>query len=431
MAETSRRAARGRMGLVTVDQVLSSASNLLVLLWTAHALAPIDFGRFSLVFLIYSFAQGAVVRSLVSWTVMAHPEDARQRPRAVLGTAVVLSLAAGLLCLAAGAALVPLDNPVAVPLLVVGAVLPLLSVQDVGRYLAFAQGRPSRAIVLDTLWLLLVVAAFGALAWSGTVSLTGIVLAWGVAGAVAGLWVFVQHGVPRRREVTLTWLRGRWHFSWRSLVAASSSATVALVGALLVALISGPLAVAAVRAALLLERPSTTVQTAVATSAGADIARERSDNAGLLAHQRRALLVALAVAAVNFAVLMVLPDAVGRLVLGNVWDLVEPLLLVVSLRVLAMAAQSGVRAALMGRRQIGVVMVLDIVGTALSIVGLVVGAALGDGEGALWGALVGLSLTVVGWWAALVRHLREGDTYPTDVLDADESDPEADPQRLS
>ena len=184
------------------------------------------------------------------------------------------------------------------------------------------------------------------------------------------------------------------------------------------AVVSGPLAVAAVRAALLLERPSTTVQMAVATSAGADIARQRPDNAGLLAHQRRAMLVSLVVAALNFGVLFLIPDALGELVLGDIWHLVTPLLLVIGLRVLVMAGQSGVRAALMGRKQISQVMKVDIVGTVLSIVGFVIGAALGDAEGAYWGSLVGLSLTVAGWWWVLISHLRSDFAYPEDVAEA-------------
>ena len=103
------------------------------------------------------------------------------------------------------------------------------------------------------------------------------------------------------------------------------------------------------------------------------------------------MLVSLVVAALNFGVLFLIPDALGELVLGDVWHLVTPLLLVIGLRVLVMAGQSGVRAALMGRKQISQVMKVDIVGTVLSIVGFVIGAALGDAEGAYWGSLVGLS----------------------------------------
>ncbi|WP_183094343.1 hypothetical protein [Nocardioides stalactiti] len=404
--------ARRRMGAVTIDQAISSISNLMVLIWAAHALEPVDFGRFSLVLLTYMFVQGSVVRALVSWTVMVHPEDADTRPRAVLGSAVILAVGAGAICLAAGGLLALGDSPLSTPLLLVGLLMPLLSVQDVGRYVAFAQAKPRKAIVLDSLWLVLTVVALSGIALVHEITLLWLVVGWAGTGALAGLWVFGQHGIPRGRELTLGWLRERWDFSWRSLVAASSSSVVAMLGATLVAVVSGPLAVAAVRAALLLERPSTTVQTAVATSAGADIARERPDNHGLLVHQRRAMLVSVVVAALNFAVLFLIPDWAGELLLGDVWHLVTPLLLILGLRVLAMAAQSGVRAALMGRRQIGPVMIVDIVGTALSIIGFVIGAALGDAEGAMWGSLVGLVLTVIGWWAVLIKHLRSGETYP-------------------
>ena len=407
---------RRRMGAVTIDNIIFSVSSLLVFIWSAHVLDPADFGRFALVLLVFVFVQGSLVRSLVSWTVMVHPEDADSRPRAVLGSALLLAVGAGLICLAAGALLLLGDSGLGASLLVVGGLMPLLAVQEVGRFIAFAQARPGRAIVIDVLWLVLTVVALTAIQVFHEMTLLWMVVGWGGTGAVAGVWVFVQQGRPRARDISLTWLKERWHFSWRSLVAASSSATVALIGAGLVAVVSGPLAVAAVRAALLLERPSTTVQMAVATSAGADIARERPDNAGLLAHQRRAMLVSVVVAALNFGVLFLIPDALGELVLGDVWPLVTPLLLVIGLRVLAMAGQSGVRAALMGRRQISQVMKIDIAGTVLSIVGFVIGAYLGDAEGAYWGSLVGLTLTVAGWWWALIQHLRSDFTW-ADVVD--------------
>lgn len=414
--------ARRRMSVVTIDNIIFSVSSLLVFIWSAHVLEPADFGRFALVLLVFVFVQGSIVRSLVSWTVMVHPEDADSRPRAVLGSAVLLAFAAGLLCLAAGGLLLLGDSGLGGSLLVVGALMPLLAVQEVGRFIAFAQAKPSRAIVIDVMWLVLTVVALSAIQLFHETTLLWMVIGWGGTGALAGLWVFVQQGWPRAHDISLTWLKERWDFSWRSLVAASSSATVALLGAGLVAVVSGPLAVAAVRAALLLERPSTTVQMAVATSAGADIARQRPDNAGLLAHQRRAMLVSLVVAALNFGVLFLVPDALGELVLGDVWHLVTPLLLIIGLRVLVMAGQSGVRAALMGRRQISQVMKIDIAGTVLSIVGFVIGAYLGDAEGAYWGSLVGLSLTVAGWWWALIAHLRSGATYPdedvTEAVDA-------------
>jgi O-antigen/teichoic acid export membrane protein len=404
--------ARRRMGVVTIDNVIFSVSSLVVFIWAARELEPVDFGWFSLVLLTYVFVQGSIVRSLVSWTVMMHPEDADTRPGAVLGSALMLAVGAGGLCLAAGVVLQLGDKGLGTALFVVGAAMPLLAVQEVGRFIAFAQAKPGRAIVLDVLWLVLTVIALAAIQTFEHMTLLWMVIGWAGTGAIAGLWVFVQQGWPRAHDISLTWLKERWHFSWRSLVAASSSATVALFGAALVAVVSGPLAVAAVRAALLLERPSTTVQVAVATSAGGDIARERPDNAGLLRHQRRAMLAATGVAVLNFGVLFLIPDFVGEMVLGKVWPLVTPLLLIIGLRVLVMAAQTGVRAALMGRKQISQVMKIDIAGTILSIVGFVIGAYLGDAKGAMWGSLIGLVLTVAGWWWALLSHLRSGESNP-------------------
>jgi O-antigen/teichoic acid export membrane protein len=405
-AELAIRGGAGRRAsLVTIDQVISGGSNLMLVVIAAHMLSAADFGRFSLVFFAWAFTQGAVVRSLVASTVVVHPEDADERPRAVLGAAVLLSLASGLLCAIAGAASWWAGSDVGLPLVLVGLLMPLLGVQDAGRYMAVAESKPGRAIVLDSIWLGLILAALAAVAVAYDVTLMWLVAVWAGTGAVAGLWVFVQHGIPRARELSLDWLRLRWHFSWRSLVAASSTSAFALIGSSLLAIVSGPLAVAAVRAALLLERPSTTVQTAVATSAATDIAREKSDNAGMMRHQRRALLAGIAVAVVNFAVLMVIPDSVGELVLGNVWVLVEPLLFVIGVHICTLAAQSGVRAALIGRRQIQPVMLVDIVGTLLAIVGLVIGAVQADALGAMWGAVIGQAITAVIWWIALARHL--------------------------
>jgi O-antigen/teichoic acid export membrane protein len=397
---------------VTLDQGVSSASNLVMLIWVAHTLSAADFGRFSLVFFVWVFTQNGVVRSLVSSTVMVHPKDAAERPRVVIGPAVLLSLLVGVLCMVAGAGIWWAGSSIGPPLLLVGVLMPLLGVQDVGRFIAIAQAKAGRAVVLDSIWLGLMLAAFIVVQVTHGATLMWLVAAWAGTGALSGIWVFVQHGAPRARELSLDWLRERWHFSWRSLVASSSSAAVALVGSSLMAIVSGPLAVAAVRAALLLERPSTTVQTAVATSAATDIAREQSDNAGLLRHQRRTMTVSIAVAIVNLGILLVIPDSVGKLLLGNVWEIVEPLLLVVGFHVGVLAAQSGVRAALMGRRQIQAVMLVDITSTVLSIAGLVIGATLADAEGAMWGGVVGQAITATIWWIVLLRHLADHQPVP-------------------
>lgn len=404
-AGTMRGSAGRRTGLVTIDQALSSGSNVLLLIYVAHVVTPIDFGRFSVVMLVATLAQG-LVRSLVSLPVLVHPEDADHRPRAVLGSAVLLAVAFDVVCLLAGALLWWGGSAFAVPTLALAAFLPLLQIHDLGRYLAIARGAPVQAIVLDALWIVLMVAAFVAVHFLAAPTLPLLILGWAGAGGLAALWILVQHGVLTRADLTLAWLRERWDFSWRTLVGNVSANAGALLSGVLMSLVSSPVAVAAVRAAILLGRPGAGVQLAVGASAAADIAREKPDDRGLLRHQRRAMAISALAAAVNLGVLLTLPDVVGRALLGEVWPLIEPLLLPAGLALLALAAQSGVRAALLGRREIRVAMVFDIAGTVVTVGSLVAGAALGDAAGAVWGLVVGQSLTTLLWWGAFLRYLR-------------------------
>ena len=49
-----------RLSLITIDQVLSSLSNIVTLIWVAHAFDAVDFGRFSLILMVYTVAQVAL-----------------------------------------------------------------------------------------------------------------------------------------------------------------------------------------------------------------------------------------------------------------------------------------------------------------------------------------------------------------------------------
>jgi O-antigen/teichoic acid export membrane protein len=391
--------ANRRLSLVTVDQILSSLSNIAALIWVAHAFEPIDFGRFSLVVLVYTVAQ-VVFRSLISTTAIVHPEDADTRAGDILGATIVLGIGASILCSAAGLALIAADSAMGGPILVFGLSLTFLVLHDVGRYLAIAKQQPAGAVTLDSLWFALLIVGFVGTEQLGLDSLTWLIAAWTGSGVIASLWVFVQCGAPTGGG--LAWLRARWDFSWRSMVSGLSASGTALATASLMTLFSSPIAVAAFRAATLLGAPSTAVQMAVGTSAAADIAREREDPGAVWRHVRRAILIATVVGILNLVVLVFLPDVVGHAVLGEAWDIVEPLMLAVSLKVLLMAAQSGLRASLIGTHRIQAAMVTDVVSIVLVGACMVVGAAWGDAEGALWAMAVGTGVSTVCWWIAVI-----------------------------
>lgn len=391
--------ANRRLSLVTVDQILSSLSNIAALIWVAHAFEPIDFGRFSLVVMVYTVAQ-VVFRSLIATTAVVHPEDVDARPGAILGLTLVLGVGAGALCTTAGLALVASDSAMGGPILVFGLALPFLALHDVGRYLAIARQLPGGAVVLDGIWFLLLPVGLIGTREAGLDSLTWLIAAWTGSGVIASLWVFVQCGAPTGGGVR--WLRERWDFSWRSTVSGLAASGTALATASLMTLFSGPLAVAAFRAATLLGAPSTAVQMAVGISAAADIARERTDPRAVWHHVRRAIVIATVVGVLNLVVLVFLPDVLGHAVLGEAWDLVEPLMLALSLKVLLMAAQSGLRASLIGTHRIQAAMVTDIVSIVLVGACMVAGAAWGDAEGALWAMAVGTGVSTVCWWIAVI-----------------------------
>jgi O-antigen/teichoic acid export membrane protein len=159
----SASSAGRRVSVVTIDQIVSGASNLIPLIWVAHVLQPDDFGRFSLIILIYLFTQ-ATLRALVGWPLLVHPEDADARPRHVLGVVSILSAAAAAASLAIGAATGATGSPMGPATIALGVLMPLLCIQDTGRFLGIAQSLPGRALSLDMLWLALMLAGFASVA---------------------------------------------------------------------------------------------------------------------------------------------------------------------------------------------------------------------------------------------------------------------------
>lgn len=403
--EAPRGSSGGRATLVTVDQALSSASNLLVVLWVAHVATATVFGSFSLLLLVYTFVMGPI-QALVSMRVVVHPVDADQRPRDVLGSALVLGALGGLGCAVIGGLQVAFGVGIGPSMLALGIALPFLVIQDVGRWVAVARSKPVGAIVLDATWVVVLIAAMAVIQLTDHASLFVLTAAWAGSGAVSALVLFLQYGVLRPREISLRWLRERWDASWRLLVGNICSAGSILGGAVLVSMVASPVAVAAVRAAILLGRPTTAVQNAVAASMAADVAREQPDNRGLLRAQRRTMLVAAAVAALNLLALVLLPDAIGSRILGSVWPVIAPLMLPTALWLVVAAAQAGVPPALIGRHQFHIAMVIQIITGLISMLALVIGASIGGAAGAVWGGLLcGQAVMAIAWWIGLFWHL--------------------------
>lgn len=401
MSEVLDRAGR-RLSTITIDQAISGGSNVLIAVLAARILGVESFGLFGIVFLVTITAQGAI-RSLVCEPLLVRPKEAQERPGEVIGTALMLGAAMGVIVLLAGAGARVWDPRLGDALFVVGALLPLLSVQDVGRYLGFAIHRPVLALRLDLLWLVLLLAAAVGVIVLDVKSLAAFIAAWAGTGSLAGFLAFWQHRGDRVRYGR-AWLRESWMFSWRYLLSFVFTQGGVLVATIALTAIAGARELAGVRGALLLLSVAMTIQIGAGSAGVADISRLK-DRVLVRSRARRITVITAIAAVLNGAVLLVLPDSWGRVVLGDSWAATEPLLVPVIIQVALQGALLGARVGLLGTRSVRTTLAVDLGWTPVIVTASVIGATVGGGPGYCWSVVIALVVAACLWWALLLRKL--------------------------
>lgn len=402
-AERVQSAGR-RLTTITVDQIISSSSNLVIAVLAARGLDVASFGLFAIVLLVYVTAQGAF-RALVGEPLLIHPVDAERRPGEAIGTGILLGAGLGALVLATGIVAAALGFRIGDGLIVLGACLPLLALQDLGRYLAFAIQRPSFALVLDVVWLVLVLAAVAVAFATDAQTITWFVSAWAGSGAVTGLllfWRYRDHHV----SLKLDWLRETWMFSWRYLVSFTSLQLSVLATSVAIGVIAGPAALGAIRGAWLLMGVFVQFQAAAIAAGVAEVSRLPVERSHLTPHVTRTTVLVTVAAALNMLVLLVLPDRLGRIVLGATWHATHPLLVAAGVDMLLLGLISGVRSALIGIKAVRTTVRIDVAATSvLGMCGAVTGAVIDGARGGFWGLAVSQAAIAVIWWTAYQRQL--------------------------
>ena len=403
--------ANRRLSVITIDQILSGGSNVLIAILAAHYLSVGSFGLFGIVFVVYAMVIG-VYRALIADPMLVHSRDAEDRLGEVIGTSLVLAFALGAVVLIAGLGLQAINTQFGFALVVLAACTPLLVLQDLGRYLGFALQRPSRAIVLDATWLGIMLVAVVVVGQLADNTLVSLIAAWGGSGALAGLLVFMQHrGV--RPHFSLSWLGHTWRFSWRyliSYVSLQGSALAVLTG---VGAIAGATARGGVQGTILFIRPYTTFQIASVASGVGEISRHHLRGAPLRHHATKTTAITTAVALVNAVVMLVLPDDVGKVFLGNAWDATKPLLLPTCAQILAMGLLTGARVGLLGMRAIQKALAVDLVGAGVFLAATLTGAVVAGASGALWFGAAGRAAMTVIWWVVFWTHADRDQVAPT------------------
>lgn len=374
-----------QLSLVTIDQAISSASNVLFLALAAHALPLGGFGQFNIIFGTYVLVQ-VIGRALVSDPLLIHPIDAETRPEATVAATLYSGAGLGLIVVLAGVGLHFLGSSLGIALAVLGVCMPFLLLQDLGRFIGFAARRPMLSVVLDTVWLVLAFGVAVVLIVLHEKSLWAFVAAWAGTGALAGLLLFSQ--VRRGTRPSSAWIRENWVYSRQYLVgytaAQGSGLLVSVVGGWIV----GNRGLGALRAANLLSRPYGTFQIAASAAATTHVARVHEDEVEVRRHTRKIAILVFAVAAIMSAILLLLPDVLGKIALGGAWPAAKHLLVPVCAGMFATAATTPARSSLVGLKYVALATRIDVFAAVSAVLGSMIGAWVGGVSGALWAVVI-------------------------------------------
>jgi hypothetical protein len=398
-----------------VDQGLSSLTNLMVSLFSAHLLRVETFGVVGLAMATYFICVG-IGRATVGDPLLLSPMDPAAAPRSAVDPAFSAAFCLGLLFTAASlvALLVAGASSLVCALLVLGAGLPFLLLQDIARYIAFWSGRPWEAAANDLLWLLGSLASLSMLRVRGDASPASVMACWVVSGAVAGLVFAVRRRWRPSVRAAWSWVRENRQLILPLL---GDYGLIALLqqGVLyVVTAIAGLRATAAFRGAQVALGP-VNVLTAGVSVFLVQLARRTYDaSPGRFPRVmfRRSTVMAGAVLGLCIGVYL-MPDALGHLLLDDVWYAARPLVLPMGFVLATTAINFG---ATTGLRVIGEAargFRVRVVAAPVMLAAVAAACYTGGVVAAVVAQVVAGSLATCVWWWVFVRaHRRVCDRRP-------------------
>ena len=401
-----RRGFAVRAGGALVDQVLSSGTQLLLLVLAARVADPTTFGALSVALIVHGFLLG-VMRAAIGEVVLLR---CRARPSAHRGEArlgLFLALLAGAVsALGLLAASIAIGGEVGHFLLLVAVAAPLVHAQDLIRYIAYGAERIEQAILVDGVWLGLQVVASALLLAVGDPTVEGFVLAW-VAGAGTGALVGVVMQRLRPRPVAV----GDWWRDERARIGGFVgdyllSTGIMQAGFILLSVLMPLDQFAALRVALVALSPLANLLAGMRILTLAQLGGLRDRPARAF---RRAMHLGLGlsgIAAAYGAVIVSMPRSWGSEVFGANWAEASTLVAIVAVDEML---RMGTFAAIDLVKVLGAPMdlVRTRLGTAIGrLSGLLVGAAVAGPRGAAIGGVLGAVVMAITWWrqARIVRQ---------------------------
>lgn len=394
-----------RRGLAAVasvlDQAASSATNILVLVLAARLSSAAGFADFSMVYVTFTVLLGLNM-AYVGQSLVLEKEDGDGRLGAACRSAVGFTGAAaavvGAVLVLAGLAL---PGATGRAFLALGLVLPLVLLQDGLRYCFSALRAPERALAADALRLLCVVAALAGV--DRGASAGRLVLVWGVSALPAlglGLWLLRPYVRGARADLRPYLRRG--HLGQRFVVefaVGNGSSQLAVLG---LGVFATPLAVGALRGATTLFGPLNVLLNSANSFGPPVLGRVAGGKRGVV---RATVLLGLVLAGVGAGwatVLALLPDRLGRQLLGDTWSAASALLPATGAQYAVMGLGT---CALLTLRVLApkATLCLQVVFSLLSVALLLGGYAAWGALGAAWGLAAGSAAKAAAAWLRVSR----------------------------
>lgn len=416
-----------RLGWGVADQAVSSLGNLLLGVYVARSLGAAALGAVGLCLVVYAVVVNAS-RGLSTDPLMVrfgNATSAQWRPAVASsgGVAVLVGLAGGLGCLAAGAALHRFHQDEIGPALVaLGVGLPGLILQDSWRYAFFSAGQGAKAFANDAVWSVLLLGALLIGEVTGAAGVAWAMLAFGGTATLTAVFGVLQSGIVPRPAKAPSWVRDHRDLCSRFVMENVILGAGAQVRLFIVAATVGLAAAGAIRGAEMLVGPIVALLMGVAQVAVPEAVRELAKGRAALRKICLVLSWGLAFFALAWGVvvLVVFPHGIGDAALGSIWAssfLLVPGVVVCSIAgCLHVGPSAGLRALARADRSLRA----QVIATALNVGLGSLGALAWGAQGAVWGAALGLAGGAVIWWVQFGRGLAE---HPATLHPASQVDP--------
>jgi O-antigen/teichoic acid export membrane protein len=312
------KAGRANATLTAIDQVFSSASNALVILALAQVATVGQFGIAALLMAVITMCLG-FNRGAIGTVLLLLSNYTPKQIRSEGGYALTWSF--GTLCVASCALLVMAAALGEIWLGVAFAIVaPIIAMQDTLRLAALTMGNALAAVISDGLWTLWVAVLFIVNALDVWRSTEGSVYVWGLGAAVGWLVLMLATRVTPRFWRIFEW----WSTYWRARIRFGVNYSLDQVGAVLMTgmatVIVGTAAAASLRGAFTLFGPLAMLITAFMLIFVPQV-RRATDS---VTNQWRRMVIASAFLSLlglgTVAILLSIPDSLGTLLLGEVWQ---------------------------------------------------------------------------------------------------------------